>query len=549
MIIITSFLLIYSMFCYGIENKRELNRDSIQLEQRQRLYSAEQQRKNLKKSQFIDIEDKVLKTKVEKRCFTVKSIDVKGITVFSDKQKNKLIETHIERCLSINDINDLIKIISNYYIREGYITTQVNVPEQDLTQGELIILINEGLIELIEIQDSPIRTIKMIYPKLIGKVLNLRDIEQGLEQLNRLNSHHYSIDIRAGSTTGLSHIFIYREGKSLPLTAKLQLDNSGSKSTGDKQLNLTLTIDSLLGLGEQWSLTGNSDTDFSQSYYNRHYMLSLNIPYGYWNYHYHLLNSRSLQNEKINGQSFHSIVKNSNQWFEISRLIYRDAKQRILLQGGIENKRIETQLSGQIIEISSPILTSLHFTAQYSKAIGKGYFTFNPTFKHGIAAFGASPDIAIGNYPRSHFSKFSLNTSYQYLANSQLSYLTTFYGQTTPNNLYGIEQIHISGHYSVRGFKAKALSGNQGFYWRNEINYQLMKPEIGSLMLIGAWDFGYLAAENEAKQNRLSGTALGIHFNHKSGISSQFMVSKPLYYPKNLKPDNWSLYWSVSLSL
>lgn len=89
------------------------------------------------------------------------------------------------------------------------------------------------------------------------------------------------------------------------------------------------------------------------------------------------------------------------------------------------------------------------------------------------------------------------------------------------------------------------LSGNQGFYWRNDINYLLPKPIIGALTLVGAWDLGYQAKGDEF----ISGGAIGINFNHKSGINSQLIASIPFYYPKNYQPDHWSLYWSVSLSL
>lgn len=544
-IVIVLFLLIASPSSYSIENKNISNQDLIQFEQKQWLESAQRQRQNLKQKPRIASDNPILISDDENRCFTIESINLTGMTVFSDKQKNKLIENYLDNCLTINNIQSITQLIQNYYVKKGYVTVQVSLPEQDLTLKTLTILIIEGIIESIEIQNSPTRTVNMIYPNLIGGILNLRDIEQGLEQLNRLNSYHYSIDIQAGSKTGLSHLFIYRKGKKIPLATQLQLDNSGSKSNGEKQLNAGLIFDSLLGLGEQWSVSGNSDTDFSTTHFNHHYILGLNVPYGNWNYRYHLFNSRSFQTDKVDYQSFDYEVKNSNQYVEVSRLIYRDAKQRVLVHGGFENKRVRIKFMEQLIDISSPILTSIIFTAQYNTVLSHGYFTFSPTFKQGINAFGASPNINVDDYPRSHFNKLSLNSSYQYFFSPKLSFLTSFHGQITRDNLYSVEQIHLGGQYSVRGFKAQMLSGNQGFYWRNDINYLLPKPIIGALTLVGAWDLGYQAKGDEF----ISGGAIGINFNHKSGINSQLIASIPFYYPKNYQPDHWSLYWSVSLSL
>lgn len=380
-IVIVLFLLIASPSSYSIENKNISNQDLIQFEQKQWLESAQRQQQNLKQKPRIASDKPILISDDENRCFTIESINLIGMTVFLDKQKNKLIENYLGKCLTINNIQSIAQLIQNYYIKKGYITVQVSLPEQDLTLKILTILIIEGIIESIEIQNSPTRTVNMIYPNLIGEILNLRDIEQGLEQLNRLNSYHYSIDIQAGSKTGLSHLFIYRKGKKIPLASQLQLDNSGSKSNGEKQLNAGLIFDSLLGLGEQWSVSGNSDTDFSTTHFNHHYILGLNVPYGNWNYRYHLFNSRSFQTDKVDYQSFDYEVKNSNQYVEISRLIYRDAKQRVLVHGGLENKRVRIKFMEQLIDISSPILTSIIFTAQYNTVLSHGYFTFSPTFK------------------------------------------------------------------------------------------------------------------------------------------------------------------------
>ncbi|VFS51262.1 Hemolysin transporter protein shlB precursor [Moellerella wisconsensis] len=198
-IVIVLFLLIASPSSYSIENKNISNQDLIQFEQKQWLESAQRQRQNLKQKPRIASDKPILISDDENRCFTIESINLIGMTVFLDKQKNKLIENYLGKCLTINNIQSIAQLIQNYYIKKGYITVQVSLPEQDLTLKILTILIIEGIIESIEIQNSPTRTVNMIYPNLIGEILNLRDIEQGLEQLNRLNSYHYSIDIQAGS--------------------------------------------------------------------------------------------------------------------------------------------------------------------------------------------------------------------------------------------------------------------------------------------------------------------------------------------------------------
>ncbi|WP_350307981.1 POTRA domain-containing protein, partial [Photorhabdus viridis] len=69
---------------------------------------------------------------------------------------------------------------------------------QDLSSGTLMITVNEGKIESISLDDETPRSLKMAFPGMIGKTLNLRDIEQGMERLNRLPSQQVAIDIQPG---------------------------------------------------------------------------------------------------------------------------------------------------------------------------------------------------------------------------------------------------------------------------------------------------------------------------------------------------------------
>lgn len=180
---------------------------------------------------------------------------------------------------------------------------------------------------------------------------------------------------------------------------------------------------------------------------------------------------------------------------DISRLIYRDGKQRLTLQGSLKHKKANTQLASQALSISSPTLTSISFTPQYSTTLGQGYFTFNPAAEWGISAFGASPDTLAKDSPRRHYRKFSLSSSYQYYFSNGMTYLTSFYGQYSPDNLYGIERMSIGGQYSVRGYHEQSLSGNRDGYWRNEINKDIADIAIGQLSFIGALDYGLIAAD------------------------------------------------------
>lgn len=54
------------------------------------------------------------------------------------------------------------------------------------------------------------------------------------------------------------------------------------KATGKQLITGSLTVDSPLGFGEQWSVSANTDMDGSASHPNRYIVANLNIPYGYF---------------------------------------------------------------------------------------------------------------------------------------------------------------------------------------------------------------------------------------------------------------------------
>lgn len=526
------------------------SQESIQFEQKQRLESELNQRQLLEKQNTPTLDDSGITPLQDETCFPVDDIKLVDITALSTKTQLQLTESYLARCLTFNDIQNAAKHITNYYIEQGYITSQALIPEQDLSSRELILQVIEGHIETIEIENSPKRLVHQIYPDQQGKILNLRHIEQGLEQLNRLSSTKYTIDIQPGNQNGYSRVIIHQQGKKWPITSQLNLDNSGMKATGKQLITGGLTIDSPLGFGEQWSVSANTDMEGSASHHSRYIVANLNVPYGYWSYRYQFYRNSTLQPFYTSGQQYRYEGKNTNQQLDITRLMYRDGEQRFSLQGSVKHKRAQTQLADQTLTISSPTLTSLNISPQYSTTLGQGYFTFNPAAEWGISAFGASPDTLAKDSPRSHYRKFSLSSSYQYFFSHGLTYLTSFYGQYSPDNLYGIERISIGGQYSVRGYHEQSLSGNRGGYWRNEINKDIANMAIGQLRFIGALDYGFIASDKYlVEPDTLAGGAVGLSFIGNSLFYSQFLLSKPLHYPSQLKPDNWSAYWSVSFSL
>lgn len=122
------------------------------------------------------------------------------------------------RCLTLEHINRLVHETTNAYLQRGYVTSQAWLQEQDISRGVLTVSVSEGRIESITQNGEQTPALKMAFPGLVGDVLNLRDIEQGMEQLNRLPSQQVTIDIQPGEQPGFSKVVLLRGAARVPVS-------------------------------------------------------------------------------------------------------------------------------------------------------------------------------------------------------------------------------------------------------------------------------------------------------------------------------------------
>ena len=138
-------------------------------------------------------------------CFIFKEIRLEGVTLLTEAEQEELIENDVGSCLYLSDINRLMGSITNVYIKKGYVLARAYLQPQNLSDGLLEIVIFEGELEDIDIFQNGERRrseFENVFPGLKGEVLNIRDLEQGLDQINRLRFHEGTITMEPGTETG-----------------------------------------------------------------------------------------------------------------------------------------------------------------------------------------------------------------------------------------------------------------------------------------------------------------------------------------------------------
>ncbi|CAI1122071.1 Hemolysin transporter protein shlB precursor [Serratia proteamaculans] len=527
------------------------DRDSINQQQKMLLEQAQQQREALQNNVALPALPLPVASAVEENCHNVQRIVFQEAEHLSWSVKDKLAKPYQGRCLTLNHINRLVRETTNAYLQRGYITSQAFLQDQDIAGGTLIISASEGRVESISLAGENTLALSMVFPGLVGDVLNLRNIEQGMEQLNRLPSQQVSIDIQPGTHSGYSNVILRRGSTRLPVALSFGADNSGQKSTGTGQMNAGITLDSPLRLAEQWSFSAARNSDFSHSHRSRSLNGGVTLPYGYWLFSYQYAWNDFFQNVPFNGDAYRYKGNSQTQRLGANRTLLRDGTRKFSVDIGLTRRRTENQLAGERLAISSPTLSVFSLGGNYSAVAGRGYLTLNPTVSHGLPMLGATPDNPqYGDAPRSEFRKLSLSGSYFYPLTSSLYYLTSAYGQTTADNLYSSERISVGGQYSVRGFKEQYLTGNRGAYWRNELNWQWMTlPGLGELSLTSALDTGWVQGRTgKIDGGNVTGAAVGVSMNGR-WFNQSATLGRPLTHPDSFTPDHWVAYWQATVTL
>ncbi|MDR1076905.1 MAG: hypothetical protein LBL59_11690 [Xanthomonadaceae bacterium] len=129
----------------------------------------------------------------ETDCFLIQSIRLEGERHREFAFVQRLLDRYAGQCIGRQGAALIVRQASDRILAGGYVTTQVGLPEQDLSRGVLVVHLRPGTIRQIRFDTDasgawPERTWRSAFPVRSGDLLDLHVLEQGLEQLKRVPS-------------------------------------------------------------------------------------------------------------------------------------------------------------------------------------------------------------------------------------------------------------------------------------------------------------------------------------------------------------------------
>ncbi len=484
----------------------------------------------------------------EGECFQAKGLDIVGARLLPKSQLARLQHEIIGHCVGAKELNALLRRITDLYISKGYITTRAYIPPQNAREGQVTIVVIEGKVERVEIEPRGSASAATAFPGMSGQVFNLRDAEQGIDQLNRLASNNARIDIRPGSTPG-SSVLVVENAPSRRITGALSADDTGTKATGLWQGTASLSFDNPLRIndGLLLSYTRNLDGPAQGPAMSRATAASYSVPYGWWTGS--LMYTETAYDSFVQGvtRSFVTSGKDRNETVRFNRVAYRDQSRKLTLYADITRRDQENFVAGQRINTSSRVLTLLDFDANLSMAWGQSLWTFDVGAARGVHWLGAlhDPGDLPGNAPHAEFLKttagLGVTRGFQVGAvRAQLS--STVSAQWSNSVLFPSEQIAISGPFAVRGFRDVNLFGDRGATWRNELGFPIALPSPSGFPMslrpfIGA-DAGKVWAHDGIPGGYLTSDTAGIGLS-LARVHAEVSWSGSAFRSTNLAPDHY----------
>ncbi|VVE63302.1 Hemolysin transporter protein ShlB [Pandoraea captiosa] len=464
---------------------------------------------------------------------------------------------YVGRCMGKQGVDAIVKGMQRVILSRGYVTTRVLLPEQDLSGGTLRIALIPGVIDQIRFADPGLYgTWKSAFPARGGDLLDLRDLEQGLEQMKRVSNQTVSMQIVPAQGPGSSDV-VLDVARTKPWTLVASVDNTGTRATGKLQGSVSLGVYNPLGLNDVFNVGMTHDLSVRDKAFRSHgWNGSYTIPWGYWRATLAAYANRYYQQIAGVNQTFVASGNSQTADVSISRVLSRG--QRHVSGAQIRLSRRFGQSFIEDIEIAhqrrNDAAIEVGFT--HRQYWGTTQLDGLLAYRQGIGAFGARQDrLAANGGPTYRYRMALLDTtlSASFLAAGQpIRYVTTLHGQYTGNTLHYIDTLSIGGRYTVRGFDGETmLAAARGLYWRNEI--QLPIGLTGHALYTGI-DYGQVWGPQPVVLNgtRLVGTFVGVRGNVATRAGSygyDVFAGTPVYKPAGFQTAKWTVGFQLTAQI
>lgn len=276
------------------------------------------------------------------------------------------------------------------------------------------------------------------FPFRQERVFNMRDFEQGLDQMNRLQSNSITMAIEPTTDRGIygagyTDVIITNNqdptkggvptGKRTTFL-NLGINNSGNKNTGENVLNFSISQDNLISINDNIYISytdssffnGNNrisnhsdpanrhpfrnsldlfNNDNKKLRYSKSLYSSLSFPIGYWTINSNINYSTYKTTNTGQNTTFHTTGETLTQSYSLDRVIYRRQLYKLNIGTTLEVRDTESYIRDLKSDTGSKKTSNISLYLNNTIFTKYGTIIIKPSYQRGLSWFGSKMDEGV----------------------------------------------------------------------------------------------------------------------------------------------------------
>jgi hemolysin activation/secretion protein len=461
----------------------------------------------------------------------LESIVLEGNTVFQSEELNTLIKPYLNNPLSIDEVEELRRLISQHYIGEGYITSGATFTPNPIQGKTLHIKIIEGKVDEMRIKGEERLRKSYISNRLIpddSAPVNMNELQDRFRLLltdplfDQLNGR-----ILPGPDQGKSILNIdVTRSRSYQFSAIS--DNYRAPSIGAIALGAYSWIRNLTGQGDTLDFTFLTNTPFGNDAYQ--YVGNWQMPLGdYGTQFYFSFNKANISiiEEPLTDLDIKSDAFSVEGGF--NQTLINTLKRRLTIGTGLAFKSNETTLLGDPFSFIPGLqsgenrISVVRVSQEYIERWEKFVVAFRSTFSMGQDLFGSTIQENHLNPDSDFFAWLGQTQGLWHFTAIKSDLVIKSTVQISDNPLLPLERIAVGGRYTVRGYRQNQLVRDNGYAGSAEVHIRLLGSTQSKVRfdLVPFFDYGAAWNHNDSTPTRQTTAHL-----YSVGIGFQFRAHR-----------------------
>ena len=454
--------------------------------------------------------------------------------------------------LSLKEINEAVGKMNHELMQRGFSTSRVVIPEQNLSEGMLRLVLQIGRIHAVRFaEDSDTLYTYNLFPFREGDVLNVRDIEQGIEQAKRLPSQDISVQLLPSDQPQRTDVVLtVKRGKNFYGT--ISVDDSGLEDTGKLQWYTSVGVDQIFQRND--ILRVGMNLDGAQDGYakgTRGHNISYTIPYGAHTFTFSYQRSKYHQTVESRPYDFISAGDTNISTFSWDVVLHRSSSMKTSMDIRLKKRNSHSFINDVELPIQAMHQTSMEIGFAERLYLQRNTLYFRLAHRFGLGWLGAQKEKPYADAPKTLYRMWLLDVDFVHpftFGHRPATFTTSFHVQWTMDDmrLYGVDMISMGNRYTVRGFDGETtLMGTNGWYLRNELSTRFPKQtaELYLGLDVGAV-YGY--GTEVYNGHAIAGAAIGLR-GAADTLSYDVFAAAPIIKPEGFHTPDVTYGFSLGL--